>query len=607
MFEENEFNIFGPCDRDPIALHLLDESVATILRDRGPTVLNVRVLKPETIVRYLKMEPNSLGLVLETNNVSYDVVEWLSKFWTWMSSWVFKDELYPLIGDLHLLPSVNGLRKTSSAIYTMLGVHPALISGFSRLGIPFLNPNFSSPVQRVVSSFRRLSDLNDIPALLDSLDFNHVSTVQLDEEAARVLLNHFRHAPRDLLHEQQRKMRKIPMFPLVRAESSYTTIFWGSLPDEIQLKSVSMGNLPILPVVQDTIFVDGSLVETSLLQVLDPSAHGPLTEHDIIWLSLQHFVTQSMEIKVAFVEYMVKHRDNIPPAIVNSLSQTPFVAVTDGSMQAPENIVDPRSDIADLFLPDDNRFPQTDGQETLIKYLRLLHRMRDTLTTDIVMERLRFISSATSKNRSDITALSRRLLKLLDISRFNCDKLRIDRNLKWLPTQKGLLDHESCHDEGSHPRALFDQVLSLVEPGITISPLLRAALGWNKPLPIQVLADQLSKVLDLRDDDTYGKIEILIKELSQRDLSDNDFHGLCNVIANRPWIPVSGRNLVDTFHAVFSGASPHVGFYQIPFVQGNQREFFLRMGCSEKYNRTHIFFLLSNGFLGLSCPRLSGI
>jgi hypothetical protein len=598
MFEKNEFEVFGACDNDAIALHLLDEFVTTILRSRAPTVLNVQVLMPETIVQYLKMDPNPLGLVLETNNVSYDVVVWLSKFWMWMSSWVFKHQLYSLIGDLHLLPSANGLVKTSSPIYTMLGQHPTLTCGLRLLGIRFFHPLFSEKVQGIVSSFSGSRNLNDMSRLLDSIDFDHVSRVQLDQKDARALLNHFS-CSRSLDNEQRRKMKRIPIFPLIQAGSRKATTVWGRIPDEVQVRSVVVGVLQILPVVQGTIFVDGSLVDPSFLKTVDPSAQGPLSEHEIISMAVQHFDAQSMEIKVAFVEYMAKYKHNIPPYLVSVLGRTPFVVDTVGKVKSPEKLVDPQSDIAPLFLPNDHRFPcMTDdsGQATLIKHLQQLHVMQKTLTTDIAMERIRFISSAIPENGShhDMTMrsdLSQKLLEHMYSSKFDCDDLRLDENLKWLPTQEGLLRPADCHDENSHKRELFDQVLSVVT-GIRISHSLKVALGWHKPLSFQTLADQLSKVLNLQPDEVYGKIQILIEEFSQRDLSDDDFHRLRNIVANHSWVPVYGGSLADTFHAVFSGASPKVGFYQIG-GHPSQKKFLLRMGCSEKYYHIRYFPCIS--------------
>jgi sacsin len=75
-----------------------------------------------------------------------------------------------------------------------------------------------------------------------------------------------------------------------------------------------------------------------------------------------------------------------------------------------------------------------------------------------------------------------------------------------------------------------------------------------------------------------------------------------------PWIPVSDGKLANTLHAVFSDASPLVGFYKIPFtfVQGDLGEFLLRMGCSKRYvcsRYSSICYLTV--LLGLCCPQLS--
>jgi sacsin len=93
------------------------------------------------------------------------------------------------------------------------------------------------------------------------------------------------------------------------------------------------------------------------------------------------------------------------------------------------------------------------------------------------------------------------------------------------------------------------------------------------------------KAVDLEREEAYRKVEIVVKELVWRlaDLSDDELHELRAVVRNRQWVPVSGGRLTDTLHAVFINASPSIGFYEIPFVQANQREFLLRMGCSERF------------------------
>jgi sacsin len=284
---------------------------------------------------------------------------------------------------------------------------------------------------------------------------------------------------------------------------------------------------------------------------------------------------------------MAQHKDSISPAVFSQLRQTRFLVVLDGSLQAPENVVDPQSVIAPLFLPNDNRFPSVTDKTALIECLQLLKIMQNTVTADIVRERIQFISLAAGTTPEKVTGLSRKLLRLLHSSSFDCADLKINQNLKWLPTQEGLLHPAGCHDEHSHQKELFDQVLPLVAPSIRISSSLRDALGWSQPLPIRVLANQLSKALNLRPDEAHKRIEILIKELSQpeRELVDKDFKRLHAAIANRPWVPVSGGRLVNTSHAVFSDtkAGFQAGFHEIPFIQIHQRKFLLRMGCSEEY------------------------
>lgn len=67
LLERSEYNIFKSCDDNAITLANLPSSVAGILREDGPSHLNVSLV-PDKAVEYLQHYPNVLGL--DISNVS---------------------------------------------------------------------------------------------------------------------------------------------------------------------------------------------------------------------------------------------------------------------------------------------------------------------------------------------------------------------------------------------------------------------------------------------------------------------------------------------------------------------------------------------------------
>jgi sacsin len=426
--------------------------------------------------------------------------------------------------------------------------------------------------------------------LLDSLSLDYIDTIQVDEEAARFILKLLTHcAPvsyackGNLNPEQRRKLKRLAIFPVMQTELLRAPVtVWDQIPDGKHIRSVFSMSLRTLPTVTNIVFLDGSIVDYPLFKMLEPDFSGPLSERDILLMALHNFASQSMDTQICFLSDMIENQDRLSRDIFKTLGQTSFVTATDGSLQSPAHIIGPESDIACLFSAEDNRLPRVESQQEkiLVSKLQSTGVLQKTLTAEVVLERISFISS--TPNTSD---LARQLLKLLHRSGFDCTGLRIGPKLQWLPAQGNLLSPERCRDGDSHQKELFDEVLPLLDPDLKISPSLRMALCWDQPLPVRVLAEQLSKAVNLEREEAYRKVETVVKELVRRldDLSDDELHQLRGFMRNRCWVPVSGGKLTDTLHAVFINASPSVGFYEIPFVQANQREFLLRMGCSERF------------------------
>ena len=325
MLEEAEFNLFGGFINDAIALHVLDATLATLLKDSGPTDFSVRPLTPQTVVGCLEMNPNPLGLKFDSGNVDPAVIHWLTMFWVWLGGWSFKDGLYNQIPEYYLLPSSNGLMQTTYSIFTLGDIRPGLLPSFRQLGIPFFHRDFPESAQQALRSFRSLSKPNDLRDLLDSLSWGQIKTLRLGEEAARTILRHFiqvSSGSAEITHDQRIKLKALPIFPVIQPTPLATV--WGNIPREKNVISVSMPveGLRIFPTIRNVVFLDGSMMGLSFLTILHPEAGGSLSGHDILSLALTNFATQTEEVQTGIMEYMAAEGDRLPVPVFEQFLQT---------------------------------------------------------------------------------------------------------------------------------------------------------------------------------------------------------------------------------------------------------------------------------------------
>jgi hypothetical protein len=131
-----------------------------------------------------------------------------------------------------------------------------------------------------------------------------------------------------------------------------------------------------------------------------------------------------------------------------------------------------------------------------LQCLKSLALLRACLTPDIVAERIGYISSRHTSDEALLIA--RNLLLLLGSSNIDFSLVQGISEKKWLPTNKGLCSAGECRHPAVTPSALFDKVLAVltVLGRFTMPPSLQTALGWDKPLPIKLLIEQLNGVLN---------------------------------------------------------------------------------------------------------------
>ncbi|KAJ7629420.1 hypothetical protein DFH06DRAFT_1338309 [Mycena polygramma] len=615
MMDQAEYDVFRRLEDSAVSLPLIPAHLRDLFRTSGPSVLNLSVLTPQTVASYLQSSPFGFDLSQRYEGKLDDaIITWLTAFWSWLESWPARDQLLVRIGALYVVPTHNGLESPAVGVFSELGAEPSLVTIFRRLGLAFLHPAFSADARKGLGHFPLvLKGLSQIHLVLDRMKFGQ--SVQLDKDETYTLSKHVLDCvlqscqQRPLDEDQRRKLRSLPIFPLLTASSTITTpekspsyrLSAFKLPSlHRKSKSVSLpnldcivegatvlgipsGNTALLPVADGVVYLDGANTDLALLPQLAPSNSTPLTSIDILTLALEHFSRQPKNLQSAFLDHMVRNRDALPPCVLKSLQKVPFIPVLDGTLQSPEKVIDPtKPDLVAIYSENKDRIPTTLPDDLLIlRHLRSLGLLTATLTVDIVTDRIQYISSRSGLLES--RPLAMQLLTMLHTSALDCSSLEIPVEAKWLPTGRGLVGREECFDFAQQPE-LFDEVVPVLDRSVQLSPSLRTALGWDKPISTPTLLAQLRAVIHSGRASTL-KLDCIIKEFSARTLSDSDFTELSSITSGRAWIPIASSHLVSTNYAVFSSTFGLAGFYQIPFSLADQphvRKFLVRMGCTER-------------------------
>lgn len=617
--------IFTAFDRQAISLQSLPSSIANLLRTAGPKTLNVSYLTPSRVVQYLNSSPNPLGFDFtkggQTKSIDDAAVDWLSRFWVWLAGWesALRGELFGLISGLYLLPSRNGLlERVGGGIFSETGIDSPLFAALQSTGLAFLHPKFSSAARNALgASFPGVViPSTDVHMVIDHMQVPRAGALTVDQSTvllayvARWVPELCRQKP--LSEEQRKKLRAWPIYPVLvpssapakpdRTSRILSTLHLKvsrrniskaikAIPEDAVARGIAGATSMLLPTVRGVLYLDGTSVDLALLPHLEPSSATPLSDLDILGLALENFFDQSKYLQNEFMEHMVQTRDTLPPRIMSVLQNVKFIPVLDGSLQAPGHIIDPKSPLRALFSQSGDRIPRTAGRgedDTVLflRQLRALGLLRSQLAPEIITERIAFISSSRNSNSEMSRSVSLQLLDLLFTSGFDCSQVEFPLDAKWLPTNRGMAGHEECLDKGLHRPELFDEVFPLLDESINVSQSLRFALGWDKPLPLSVLIQQLRLVIERKGiENTYKKLRAIIKEFGQRDLSDEDIRAISSITMEHLWIPISAGRLSTTAHAVFVLPLPLRGFHEIPHTFSDRpdiRKFLLRMGCSER-------------------------
>ena len=585
LLNRAEYDTFGSCDDNAIALHLLPPHISDILRINGPGSVNVEQLAIPRIVEYLTHYPNQFGLDLSLVRTDPKAVEWLSRFWVWFNTYANRDVLFPKIQALFLLPSTHGLRKATKALFKSRGEHPFTVQHLSALEIPFLHPDLSEQAQMILSFHGLLKYVSDVHALLDSIPSTPSNTTPLAKENCVAILKHIsshaRIARTAFSTEQLLRLRNLPIYPIAdfSSTSKALSITWARIPDGVFPRSVAFPTF--LPRIDGFVFVQLTPIAPDILNYIDVSNPGQLSDVLLLKLTVDHFVDQPDYVQAAALNYIVQYRSHIAPATIQALREKEFVLLKDGSRKRPGDVVDPGSDLAPLYVDNPAYEPKvsTDSEKIIVKALQSLSLLHRTLTVAAVQERITYISSSPSSSHSE--ALARVLFSLICSTQLDYSQLNIPPTQRWLPTNQGLRGAGECR-EATLPLHLFDKVLAVLTP-CSIPSGLRKALGWDQPLTADVLMEQLGWVLEApsSDDEKFSVVLDIVKELASRNVSDLEFVTLQKITLDKKWVPTNNRNLAEATSVVFSPPVAESGFHQsYPFDQ-KVKGLLRRIGCTD--------------------------
>lgn len=568
-----EVDMFRASAGDAISLDQLQPNVAALVRERGTTQANIDLLSPPSVVTYLSREPEPRG------------DEHLAKFWSWLSEWQHRDQVMALLkanSSLRLVPTSKGPQLVSSTVFLVPGDRV-----FEKLGLTFVSSALSSTVVQFLNNQGVIKDANNMDDFLAAINWTAIQPLSDDE--AKLVFDHVSTYYRSLSSNNLAKLKRLPIFPVLvpSTNQSYfysnTSITWRTI-DGLNVKGISP--VQLIPLTDEINYLDKSCINNPSCSMLKALCIPELKGEDVLLHALGQFSAQPKSLRASFVSYIGENH-RWTNSVVSELRKTRFIKSSDGTLQSPMDIIDPNSALSNLFgaVSSSRLIPvvEDDHDRKMLDDLRSLGMMKTSLSSDILQERLSYISA--NHTSPDALVVARFLVSLMNDPSFACTGLSIDHSLRWLPTHLGLISSNACIDCGRRDADLFDEVLTTFDSTISITPSFRSLLNWDKPLALDTLTKQLDRVLGQpMSEIQYRKTMEIIRELAGRQLGEADIKAIQQAIAGRPWVPTKSGTLALPSRAVFAGALDLGCFHEICFSQAQKTicMFLVRMGCHER-------------------------
>ncbi|KAJ2928408.1 hypothetical protein H1R20_g8671, partial [Candolleomyces eurysporus] len=584
LLEAADIGVFRPCDDNAIFIDDLPSPAVSLFRQQAPRTLNVKWLDPDQVVRYLALHPTRRGLGLSQTEADGAAVTFLTSFWVWFDSWGSRSSLLPKLEYEYLLPCAGGLRRAirSQPVFDAAGIQ-ALSACLSGFGVPFLSNTLGSGARTVLTKYGFLKSATDMHVLLDAMG---TFAGSVSDQNVQLLFNHFNQymvnsTTYSFSERQKTAFRRLPIFPIVEYDPNTSVRRRRTAANGLVVYGV--WSFELLPELPNTVFVDVNVLDQRLLPLLNETQPRPVSDMEILGLSVKRLDQQPKNLLARMLQHVVSYQYRLTSQLQQSLRSEPYAYSSLGTRQAPQTLIDPSSPLYFLYANDKQRVHSLQDQEerSIADSLARLGFLDKALSASNITDRIRHIAS---------TGAFENAVKLLNIiyqHGFNCHHLSLDRSVRWLPTQKGFLVTAAECRPGkgttSEELHLFDKVLELVHSDAMISTSLRTVLGWDDPIPVDVLLRQFREVLDHRETDVYHRVKNLIKALSSRRLSLTGAHwnSVRQLLENREWVPTNEYTLVETWQAVFS--SSFRGIYMVaPDLSrtgSDSRNFLTNLNC----------------------------
>ncbi|TFK17299.1 hypothetical protein FA15DRAFT_661546 [Coprinopsis marcescibilis] len=588
LLEEGDAAVFSECDRGAVYLHLLSPSVAFLFRHYGPSVLNVNALNPDRVLKYLSSHPTRASRNLTTDTPDSSSIAFLSSFWQWFNNCAFRQQLRPKLSPLYLIPCSQRLRQAEYPVFKIAPNDPALMQLLSGMGVPILSPTFQALSVSVLEAFGLLKEINDVHALLDHLRRSPSTASKLSENDAKLLLKHFvNNFPNSkalrgaFTRNQQQTLKALPIFPVTR------------------FYDVNSNN--ILPEIYDTtfLFAEG-LIDYTMMVALNASSPCQYSELDVLNLSLQHdcLPSQSPAILKSIMVVLASQGERLSTQVVESLKKSKFLCAANGSLAAPEDLIDPSNPLYPLYSTERHRIPSTSNpfQSETVEAVAKLKLLNRAMTVKSVTDRIHWISN--NYYKPEYVDKSLQLLRIIDEQGFHCGSLILDPSLKWIPTRDNkLVSANECRPDPINDErlSLFDRVLKIVHSKAVMSGPLKKVLGWDQPIATSVLIEQLRLVVDNKE--SCQRVIDILKHLGSRILTGGEVDKLKNGLDGKRWVPTSHDCLVEPSFAVLQHSFPEAGIYEIEYTLRQRSgvvDLLKTLGCSDMPSFSTIVSGLTN-------------
>jgi hypothetical protein len=620
--------LFKNVDSNAIALNDLPRSIVIALEEKGPGRVNVVKLDFEKVIEYLCSDPRwsspspptSPTFTSGTSLTPPESTQWLGKFYSWLISQPYASGFFqnPGVKSLYIIPTQLGLMTVEDPVFDTMSA--TVLKCLRALGLGLLDPSIGSSARQFLA---RAGDVlrkdGDVKGVLDGVNADvlggmtatgvasDLATMSLGLSCLewKPLVEYLvRHTHIDQLSEEQRrKLRLLPIYPLLDPFDTTHTPRPGPIPDNKMVYGVTFVGL--LPIIDSCVYLDlrGYSVRLHgimhLLSLGSPEEERPLTNNDLLDLGVRNFGSQPPGIRSSIVTYVVGHEKSVPGEMLERLWETAMIVCRDGIVRKPGEVIDTSSTVG-IGAILSSCTESTDGGDGAA-FEDCLPRLQSTEDWEI-MEGLKKLSSSPlrteldesllvritewiSKNvdRSAAVEASRKLLKFLAANPGHGNFVgAIPMDHKWIPTDVGLKARHECRDRGTQS-LLFDEVYALVENGVQVTDDLKAALGWTEKLSHETLYDQLDATL--KKGGECDKVWEIIKVIGSEKVAPADLVRLRVMLEGREWVPTTVPSLVKPEDAVLGHVVEGIGIYQVSFSEGvnpNVVAFLRYMGVRDK-------------------------